>query len=151
MTGRALVSVLALAATLVLPAGTASAANWLELNFYLSGPRHDGVLPPCDNPSTLNKIVGRFGAKEGHFWKSDLRILGFEQIRETAFRPWAPNAIPRRFCSAVVEVSDGVKRPIHYAIGEDTGMIGAYNGVEWCVVGLDRNFAFSPGCRMARP
>ena len=32
----------------VLPAGTAFAANWVEENFYLSGPRYDGVLPRCD-------------------------------------------------------------------------------------------------------
>ena len=47
------------------------------------------------------------------------------RIRETAFRPWAPNTIPRRFCSALALVSDGLKHPIHYSIGETTGMIGA--------------------------
>ena len=25
----------------------ATAANWLEMNFWMSGPRYDGVLPPC--------------------------------------------------------------------------------------------------------
>jgi hypothetical protein len=30
-------------------------------------------------------------------------------------------------------------------------MIGASWGVEWCVVGLDRNWAYNPACRMARP
>jgi hypothetical protein len=24
-------------------------------------------------------------------------------------------------------------------------------GVEWCVVGLDRNWAYNPRCKMARP
>jgi hypothetical protein len=24
-------------------------------------------------------------------------------------------------------------------------------GVEWCVVGLDRNMAYNPNCQMARP
>jgi hypothetical protein len=24
-------------------------------------------------------------------------------------------------------------------------------GVEWCVVGLDRNWAYNPACKMARP
>jgi len=33
----------------------------------------------------------------------------------------------------------------------DTGMIGASWGVEWCVVGLDRNWAYNPRCKMARP
>ena len=48
-------------------------------------------------------------------------------------------------------VSDTRARRIHYWIGEDLGMIGASWGVEWCVVGLDRNWAYNPGCRMAQP
>ena len=30
-------------------------------------------------------------------------------------------------------------------------MIGSSWGVEWCVVGLDRNWAYNPACKMARP
>jgi hypothetical protein len=143
----------AVAITLVVSfaAAPASAANLLELNFYLGGPRYDGVLPPCDAPEAFDNIQHRFGQKEGRFWNSDLKIVGFEKVRETAFRPGPPNTIPRRFCSAVALVSDGLKHPIHYSIGENTGMIGAGWGVEWCVVGLDRNWAYSPACKMARP
>ena len=116
----------ALAAALAaLPAGTASAANWLEMNFYLSGPEYEGKLPPCDYPDALVKIASRFNQRENMYWATDLRILTFEKIRETAFRPWAANTIPRRFCSGIVEVSDGSKHTIHYSIAEDTGMIGA--------------------------
>ena len=152
MSGRALLLCSALVAMLAaLPAGPVHAANWLEMNFYLSGPRYDGVLPPCDHPDALHKIARRFSHKEGHFWSSDLEIVNFEKIRETAFRAWAANTIPRRFCSGIVEVSDGRKTPIHYSISEDTGMIGASWGIEWCVVGLDRNWSYNPACKMARP
>jgi hypothetical protein len=51
----------------------------------------------------------------------------------------------------VVEVSDGRKHAIHYSIAEDAGMIGASWGVIWCVAGLDRNWAYSPACKMALP
>ena len=151
--GRSSVMSLAtLAAVLaLLPATPARAASWLELNFYLSGPRYDGVLPPCDHGSALERISSRFNQKENRFWNTDLRILAFEKIRETAFRPWATDTIPRRFCSGIVEISDGKKHAIHYAIAEDTGMIGASWGVEWCIVGLDRNWAYNPACKMARP
>ena len=135
----------------VLPAGSALAANWVEQNFYLQGPHYEGVLPPCDAQAALGKIASRFADKEHDFWNSSLRIAGFDQVREVAFRPWAGNTIPRRFCSAVVRISDGSNRPLHYSIGEDTGMIGSTWGVEWCVVGLDRNWAYNPGCAMARP
>jgi hypothetical protein len=152
MSGRALLLgvAVAMAASVLAPA-TASAASWLEMNFWLSGPRYDGILPPCDQPEALARISSRFNHKENSYWNSDLAILRFDRIRETAFRPWAPNTIPRRFCSGVVEVSDGKRRAIHYSIGEDTGMIGKRWGVEWCVVGLDRNWAYAPGCKMARP
>jgi hypothetical protein len=138
----------ALAALTAVPAG---AANLLELNFYLSGPRYDGVLPACDHPEALYKITSRFAEKESKFWNSRLTIVAFDKVREIAYRPWAPHTIPRRFCTALAFVSDGLKHPIHYSIGEDTGMIGQTYGVEWCVVGLDRNWAYNPACKMARP
>ena len=48
-------------------------------------------------------------------------------------------------------LSDGVWRPVHYLIGEDMGMIGSTWDVEWCVVGVDRNWSNNPACRMMRP
>ncbi len=129
----------------------ASAASWFEKKFGLSGPRYDGVLPPCDAPAALDRIMARFAEKESTYWNSQLRIVGFEAIRETAFRPWASDTIPRRFCSGIAHVSDGRSRTVHYSIAEDQGIIGASWGVEWCVVGLDRNWAFNPACKMARP
>ena len=129
----------------------ARAANWLELNFGLSGPRYDAVVPLCEDGWALTKIQSRFAEKESRFWTSALQIVGFENVRETAFRPWHYAAIPRRFCSARVMINDGTVRPIYYSIGEDTGIIGVTWGVEWCVVGLDRNWAYSPSCKMARP
>jgi hypothetical protein len=152
MTGRALSLASAFAVALAaLPAGNADAADWLEMNFYLSGPEYTGKLPPCDYPDALTKIASRFNQRENTYWASDLKIVNFEKIRETAYRPWAANTIPRRFCSGLVEVTDGRKHTIHYSIAEDSGMIGASWGIEWCIVGLDRNWAYNPACKMARP
>ena len=143
---RSLAAALAIGLAISAPA---QAAGWLEKNFYLSGPNYDGVLPPCE--AALGRIAARFGEKESRFWNSDLQILDFERVRETAYRPWAAGTIPRRFCSAVALVSDSRKHQVNYWIGEDTGMIGASWGVEWCVVGLDRDWAYNPRCKMARP
>jgi hypothetical protein len=129
----------------------ARAASWLELNFWLSGPRYDAIVPVCNDAGALGKIQARFAHKEGRFWNSTLRLVSFDQIQETAFRPWADDSIPRRFCSAAVLLSDGLWRTVHYSIIEDGGMIGATYTVEWCVVGLDRNWAYNPACKMARP
>lgn len=129
----------------------AQAASLLEKNFYLSGPRFDAVMPTCDDPKPLATIADRFQERESKFWNSALQIVTFENVREISFRPWAVDTIPRRWCTGVALVSDGRKRQVSYSIGEDTGMIGATWGVEWCVAGLDRNWAFNPACRMARP
>jgi hypothetical protein len=138
-----------LTACISVNAPASHAASLWELNFYLSGPRYDGVLPPCD--VALSKIRADFGTKEHRFWNSDLTIVDFAGVRETAFRPWAPDTIPRRFCRALALTSDGARRPVYYSIGEDTGFTGVGWGVEWCVVGVDRNWAFNPGCNMAKP
>jgi len=127
------------------------AANPLEKNFWLSGPRYDSDVPACNENGPLDKIVARFGAKEFDFWNSALRIVGFEQIREIAWEPWTSGTMPRRFCTASVVISDGKRHRINYSISEDGGMFGAGYGVEWCVVGLDRNWAYNPNCRAARP
>jgi len=130
-------------------AAPTGAAGWLEKNVYLSGPRYDGVLPRCE--AALGTIASRFAQKEGRFWNSSLQIVGFDRVRETAFRPWAPETIPRRYCSAMAMVSDGRARTVHYSIIEDASIIGMTWGVEWCVVGLDRNWAYNPACHMAQP
>jgi hypothetical protein len=127
----------------------AKAANWLEKTFYMGGADYSGQLPPCE--AGLGTIATQFAQKESRFWNSDLQILGFERVREIAYHPWAPGTIPRRYCHAVAEVSDGRKHVVNFWIGEDTGFAGFGDGVRWCVVGLDRNWAYNPACKMALP
>ena len=131
----------------------AAAASIFELNFGLFGPRYDALVPLCDDRGVLIQIHSKFSHKESEFWASNLEIVGIDRIREVAFRPWdgAPQAIPRRFCNGVAQTSDGARHTIHYSILENAGWIGMGWGVEWCVVGLDRNWAYNPSCRIARP
>ncbi len=145
--------VLAISATVAIGGSvtTGRAAGWLEKNFWLSGPRYDSNVPLCDERGPLDKIVARFATKEGRFWNSALTIVGFEKIREVAWEPWSSGTIPRRYCTASVLVSDGKRHQINYSIIEDGGMISASWGVEWCVVGLDRDWTNNPNCRAARP
>jgi hypothetical protein len=127
------------------------AANFLEKNFWLSGPRYDRDMPACDYGPALDRIIANFHTKEARFWNSQLQIVGVEDIRETAVLPWAAQSIPRRFCSGVALINDGGRHQIYYSIAEDTGMVGMGWGVNFCVVGLDRNWAYEPQCRAARP
>lgn len=132
-------------------AAPAEAASLLEKNFWLSGPNYDGVLPLCDDPAVSEEIARRFARKEAEFWNSTLTLDHFDRYRQIAFRPWGRPFIPRRFCAARVLVSNGRYQTVSFAIAEDLGPIGATWGVEWCVSGLDRNLAYAPACKMARP
>lgn len=129
----------------------ARAANWLEKNFWLSGPNYSRDMPACDYGPALGRIAANFHSKEARFWNSELKIVGIENIRETAYMPWAAQSIPRRFCSATVLINDGRRHAMYYSIASGTGMIGMDWGVNFCVVGLDRNWAYNPDCRAARP
>ena len=142
---RALIAVLAV----VLCAPAAQAANPLEKNFYLSGPRYDGNLPPCE--SALGKISSRFADTESTFWNSALRIVAYGRVDETAFRPWQSDNIPRRYCTARAMLNDGIERKVHFSIIEDGGLASFTDGIEYCVVGLDRDRAYNPACKAARP
>ncbi|NEW94944.1 hypothetical protein DY468_23625, partial [Rhodopseudomonas sp. BR0M22] len=59
--------------------------------------------------------------------------------------------IPRRYCAGEVVLNDHTTRPVYFSIVEDGGLAGFTDGVEFCVVGLDRNWAFNPACRAAKP
>lgn len=110
-----------------------------------------GVLPACTDPFVLAKVTTHFAQKEAEYWNSALTIAGYQHVQPIAYRPWGLDYIPRRFCEAKAYMSDGQWRTVYYSIREDLGTIGIKWGVEFCVVGLDRNWAYAPYCKMAQP
>ena len=113
-----------------------------------------GELPVCESPAVLSDIQTRFAAREQGFWASPLRIVGYENVRHVALRPWGSAYIPRRFCSAVAHVDDGhrtTRRTVNYVIVEDLGFTGWGYGVQWCMTGVERHRHAAPDCRLMRP
>lgn len=109
-------------------------------------------MPACDSPFVLGKITSKFGRREGRYWKSGLAIEGFDRIVETGYRTNGLDYLARRYCTGRVVLNDGKARKVTYAIAGDMGWLGVIGfGVEWCVEGLDRNFAYGGECRAARP
>ena len=112
---------------------------------------YDGVLPACGDAAVFERIQGRFHDREAEFWNTGLEILGFEDVKEIGYKTNGEDYIPRRYCTARAYLNDEKPRQVSYSINEDLGIIGFGFGVEWCVAGLDRNDAYAPNCKMARP
>ncbi len=108
-------------------------------------------MPACDDNGVLATISGRFAQTQREFWNPQLWIGGFDRVREIGFRANGLAYIPRRFCIARVAMSDSKERTVIYNVGSDFGLMGLTWGVEWCVVGLDPNFAYAPACTILRP
>ena len=112
---------------------------------------YSAQLPSCADPRVLERIQSRFYDRESEFWKSGLAIVGFDQVREIGMRTNGLDYIPRRYCMGRAALNDRSARTVSYSIVEDMGIIGWGFGVDWCVAGLDRNYADAPNCKMARP
>jgi hypothetical protein len=112
---------------------------------------YSAVLPTCEDGILLARIQRGFDDAEREFWSSALAIESFAKVRETGFRTDGLSYIPRRRCEAAALFNDGARRTVVYEIAEDMGFIGMGSGLTWCVVGLDRNHAFSPHCKAVGP
>jgi hypothetical protein len=112
---------------------------------------YTGLLPFCDNARVLGEIESDFRGREQSYWSSGLSIVSFQKAQEIGYRPTGVDYVPRRYCRALVFMSDHKVRDISYSIGEREGLIGFTWGTEWCISGLDRNYAFGIDCRAARP
>ncbi len=140
---------LAAAFALLALAGSASARDVVpaEKRFW----SYDGDLPACDSAKVLSRVQDRFEQTESEYWNSKLEIVSFDHVRVTALRPWGLDHIPRNFCIARALMSDNSYHEVSYNIAEDQGIIGMDFGVEFCVSGLDREFAYAPACKDAEP
>jgi hypothetical protein len=112
---------------------------------------YSGDLPDCGDPGVLGRVSSRFAHKEGEYWNSTLEIDKFDRVKEISLRGNGVAYIPRRYCIARAFLNDGQKRTAIYDVQESLGIIGFGYGVEWCIVGLDRNSAYSPACSVLRP
>jgi hypothetical protein len=112
---------------------------------------YDAVLPACTDGDVTGLIASRFAERETNFWNSSLTVTELSKIKQSGFRPNGSDLVPRRYCTANVRLSNHKKHRLDYIIVEDAGIIGMNYGVEWCISGLDRNYAYDGGCKAARP
>ena len=110
-----------------------------------------GDMYACNDPAVLTRIQGVFRTTQNAYWKEDLQLTEFDRVRELSVRGNGVEYIPRRYCIARGHFSNDSVHTVIYQIQEGEGIIGVGDGVEWCVVGLDRLFAYSPACSSLRP
>jgi hypothetical protein len=110
-----------------------------------------GNVYHCDDSAVLTRIQSVFRTTQNAYWGEDLQLTEFDRVRELSLRGNGTEYIPRRFCIARGHFSNDSVHTVIYQIIEAQGIIGIGDGVEWCVVGLDRLFAFSPACSSLRP
>lgn len=112
---------------------------------------YTGFIPACDDPRVLDRITYPFKQRESEDWDSKLEIRGYDHIVQQGYRSAGRDHIPRRYCTAVASLNNARRHSVVYWVGENTDYAGYDYGVEWCIVGLDRNLSFGPDCRAARP
>jgi hypothetical protein len=133
--------------------GTPAEARWAPFHANYAN------VPACDDRAVLSTISGRFDDTEGLYWGGVHAIEAFERIREIGFRSDGLDYIPRRYCVARALIYDPRVAPpeqrkahtVVFNVGAAEGIIGLKWGVEWCVVGLDRELAYAPACLVLRP
>ena len=115
------------------------------------------LCPQCDDASVLSTITSRFGQTENTYWGGVHAIAGLRARPRDRLPLQRPlDYIPRRYCVARALMVDprapaagNSRRCIRWSIRsrDRRGIIGMGWGVEWCVVGLDRDARLRAGLR----
>lgn len=99
-------------------------------------------LPPCNHPAVFARIEAEYYSRH---WASGVAIADIRAWK--SIRKYWPQDMPQHFCEGIIIAPGGATRPIYYAIIPD---VPGYR-LEWCVLGLDRQWAYDARCRLARP
>ena len=100
-------------------------------------PGYEGVVEACDSAAALGDIQAHFQQREEEYWHSGLQIVAFTRVAQTRGLPHAAYSIAQHNCTATALMNDGRNRIVHYAVVENSGMLGLADGVVFCVSGLD--------------
>lgn len=106
----------------------------------------------CDDAGILSRIVLKFRHQVTHVPNlPDVDIVEFRKVHEhrnyVASEKWP---IPRRYCGATADLSDGRSREVWYLIEGGMGFASLGDNVEFCVSGFDRWYVYNGRCRVLR-
>ncbi len=139
---------LCFAVALALPVAAPARAGILELGAdFLIGP---GSVPECQDGSVISTIRDKFGYAATNVLKAPLALAAIDEIRQTYLYVDNPSPIVRRYCQAVVEISNGRHSTLYYLIEQRQGFVGLSWNVEFCVLGYEPWHVHDGSCRTVR-
>mgnify|MGYP006909112565 CR=1 FL=1 len=107
--------------------------------------------PACADNAVLTRIPAHSAQPEAAYWHTGVKMAHITGARETTFRDWDPPIIATRFCTGSAYLTDGRQYNLVYWLRSEQGFAGVNWGVQFCLVGRDREYAYAPACRMLRP
>lgn len=141
-------------ALLVIAVGMAIGATMSARPAMAADPMAGFYVDPgiCAEDRYLNRISRGFDHQVRNVPNLPLvDIVHFDRIRENRFLPQLPDRpIERRYCQAVVTLSDGNLRDVWYMIENRAAFAGTGQSVEFCVSGFDRWNVYGGRCRVLR-
>ena len=112
------------------------------------------VLPPtvCRHQDVLERISERFDYQVRHVPNlPQVSIASFHRVKERRHLPKQHDRpIERRYCKAMVVMSDGRSHDIWYLIEGPSGSAALGSNLEFCVEGFDRWHVYGGRCRSLR-
>lgn len=105
------------------------------------------VVPECEAPAVLRVIRRRFAGAARRVWHYPVHIKNLDMIVDRGFTSFPPSLIDRRWCQAVVHLSDDDQHRLWYVIERGQGFAGLMWNVEFCVPSYDRWHIYDGLCR----
>ncbi len=107
-------------------------------------------LPACTSSTVLEKIVKRYNKADRNLWQNGVQIDAINGAYEHTVNSYYNSSIARRYCRAKVYLSNGRHYPVYFLIERGMGLAGTGWGVEYCLKGSDRWYAYGGWCRVLR-
>ncbi len=107
-------------------------------------------FPQCHDEKVLGKIVKRFNWAEDYNWKRGFYLKDIERVRERVVQDGEHRLIPRRYCRAHAQLTNGRHPTLYYLIEGGQGFAGNSFNVEFCLGGYDRWNEYDGSCRVLR-
>lgn len=109
------------------------------------------VLPLCDAPAVLSRVVEKAAYRGQVPYQHPVTITAFDHIHQTRYRTsQGPGLRDRRWCQARAHLEDGTRHTAYYLIESHASFVAISYGVESCLSGRDLWNVYGGDCSALR-